>query len=344
LRSASVLEYLRSRYEVDVATFTLPNHSKSAGARAWRNAIRLARGRPPLFDRYSGFETQIAAQLDGPYRVALIEHFWCAPYAAILRPQAEVLVLDLHNVESELAATHSGATRWPVSAAFARFAEAYRKLEREWLPHFDLLLVASEADRRRVKHPNVWVYPNALPEIALPQVHEEECIVFSGNMEYHPNVEAVRWFSGEIWPLVQERCPQVEWRLVGKNPEAVERLVAGGNRIAVIGPVENAVESLACAKVCVVPLRSGSGTRFKILEAWAAGRAVVSTTIGAEGLGTRSGEHLSLADDPAGFADAIARLLKDPELRRVLGEAGRGLYLDRFIWPVAWRSLAEAGL
>jgi glycosyltransferase involved in cell wall biosynthesis len=344
LRSASVLEYLRSRYEVDVATFTLPHHSKSAGARAWRNAVRLVRGRPPLFDRYSGFETQIAAQLNGPYRVALIEHFWCAPYAAILRPQAEVLVLDLHNVESVLAATHSGATRWPVSAAFARFAETYRKLEREWLPRFDLVLVASEADRRRLEHPNVRVYPNALPEIAAPEVPEEECIVFSGNMEYHPNVEAVRWFSREIWPLVQDPFPQVEWRLVGKNPEAIGRLVAGGDGIAVIGPVENAVEALACAKVCVVPLRSGSGTRFKILEAWAAGRAVVSTTIGAEGLDARSGEHLLLADDPAGFAEAIARLLKDPELRCTLGEAGRALYLERFTWPVAWRHLEEAGL
>jgi glycosyltransferase involved in cell wall biosynthesis len=344
LRSDSMLEYLRSRYEVDVATFTLPYHSKSAGARAWRNAVRLARGRPPLFDRYSGLETQIAAQLHGPYRMAVIEHFWCAPYAAILRPQAEILVLDLHNVESELAATHSGATRWPVSAAFARFAEAYRKLEREWLPRFDLVLVASEADRRRLEHPNVWVYPNALPEIPAPQVPEEECIVFSGNMEYHPNVEAVRWFSREIWPLIHERFPQLEWRLVGKNPEAIERMVAGGNRIAVIGPVENAVESLARAKMCVVPLRSGSGTRFKILEAWAAGRAVVSTTIGAEGLGARSGEHLLLADDATRFADAIARLLKEPELRRALGGAGRALYRERFTWQVAWQSLKEAGL
>jgi hypothetical protein len=260
LRSASLLEYLRTRYAVDVATFTTPHHSKSSPARAWRNAVRLARGRPPLFDRFSGFEAQIAAQTHGPYRAAVIEHFWCAPYATVLRPRTEMLALDLHNIESELAATHARATRWPVSMAFARFAAAYRKLEREWFPRFDLVLVASEDDRRRVEHPNVRVYPNALPEIAAPEVPEEDCIVFSGNMEYHPNVEAVRWFRREIWPRVRERFPRLEWRLVGRNPQAIKWLMAGDDRIFVTGPVDNAVESLARARVCIPA--AGPGSRF----------------------------------------------------------------------------------
>ena len=344
LRSASLLEYLRSRYAVDVATFTLPHHSRGAAARAWRNAVRVLSARPPLFDRFSGFEEQVAAQARGPYRVAVIEHFWCAPYAAVLRPHAEVLALNLHNVESELAATHALATRWPASMAFRRFAAAYRELEREWLRRFDLVLAASEEDRRRVEHSRVHVYPNALPEIPQPEAPEEDCVVFSGNLEYHPNVEAVRWFRREIWPRLRQRFPRLEWRLVGRNPQAVRRYVAGDDRIVLTGPVENAVDSLAPAKVCVAPLRSGSGTRFKILEAWAAARAVVSTTLGAEGLGARAGEHLLLADDAAGFADAVARLLEDRELRRALGQAGRALYLERYTWPAAWRSLEEAGL
>jgi len=91
--------------------------------------------------------------------------------------------------------------------------------------------------------------------------------------------------------------------------------------------------------VCVVPLLSGSGTRFKILEAWAAARAVVSTTLGAEGLGARPGRHLLIADDPAKFAEAIDRLIADADLRENLGEAGRALYLDQYTWPAAWRKL-----
>jgi len=355
LRSASVLEYLRRRYTVQIASFTLPEHSKSLLARAWRNGWRLIRGRPPLLDRYSGFEAQLAPVLQGRhYRVAVIEHFWCAPYAPCLRPHCELLVLDLHNVESELARSHAQATRGLQSAAFSRFASAYRRLEREWLPHFDLILVASEEDRRRIQHRNVHVYPNALPENALPEnalpeiarpcVPEAACIVFSGNLEYHPNVEAVRWFHAQVWPGVRQRLPEVEWRLVGRNAAAVAGLVSGSERVKIVGPVDDAIQTLAGASVCIVPLRSGSGTRFKILEAWAAERAVVSTSIGAEGLDGKPGEHLLIADDPRSFADAIVRLMENPDLRRRLGESGRALYLDRYTWSSAWRALEAAGL
>ena len=192
-------------------------------------------------------------------------------------------------------------------------------------------------------HPCVRVFPNALPEIALPAATEAAAIVFSGNLEYHPNVEAVRWFRSRVWPLLLEATreaePDLEWRLVGRNPEAIAGLVAGDPRIRVIGPVEDAIAALAEARVCVVPLLSGSGTRFKILEAWAAGRAVVSTTIGAEGLDARDGEDLLLADSPEDFSGAVLQLLEDSDLRARLGQAGRAHYLEHFTWQAAWREL-----
>src|SRR5262249_57435937 len=117
-----------------------------------------------------------------------------------------------------------------------------------------------------------------------------------------------------------------EWRIIGRNPEAVRRIVAGDPRIHLIGPVEDAVAALAAAKVCIVPLLSGSGTRFKILEAWTASRPVVSTTIGAEGLGARDGEHLLVADDANAFITAVVRLWNDADLRKRLGRAGRARY------------------
>jgi polysaccharide biosynthesis protein PslH len=348
LRSASLLEYLRTKYSVDLASFSLKRHSKNWPARAWRNFGRLARGVPPLFDRYSGYEEQIERQMHGSYALGMIEHFWCASYEPVLRTRCAQVVLDLHNIESELAQTHSRAARWPESWASARFAEAYRRLEREWLPRFDAVLVASEEDRSRIRHARVCVYPNALPAMAAPVAcsspEEDNCIVFSGNLEYHPNIEAVRWFREKIWPHVRERDPLLEWRLIGRNPEAVERLVRGDPRIRFTGAVENALDHIARAKVCVVPLLSASGTRFKILEAWAAGRAVVSTTLGAEGLQARDGRQLAIADSPEKFVDAIALLLADAEMRRSLGEAGRALYLEKFTWDTAWRSLEEAGI
>ena len=344
VRSASLLEYLRRKYQVDVAGFSLPRHSRGAVARIGRNAVRFLRGRPPLFDRYSGFEDQVRRQIRGHYCVAVIEHFWCAPYAAILRPHTDLLVLDLHNVESALARSHARAVHGLESAAFRRFAAAYERLEREWLPRFDVVLVASEEDRRRIQHPHAAVYPNALPETPAPDVPESNCIAFSGNLEYHPNVAAVRWFRSTVWPRLRARIPGLEWRLVGRNPQAIARLVRGDDRIRVTGAVDDAITELAVAKVCIVPLLSGSGTRFKILEAWAAGRAAVSTTLGAEGLGARPGEHLLIADHPESFANAVIDALETPELRRRLGANGRALYQQRFTWPAAWRALEDIGL
>jgi glycosyltransferase involved in cell wall biosynthesis len=349
LRSASLLEYLRRSYSVDVADFTLKPHSKSFAAKAWRNSVRLLRGVPPLFDRYSGYEDQLATRLGAAkYELGVLEHFWCAKYAPMLRAHCRMLVMDLHNIESDLAQTHAQAARWPASWASGRFAEAYRRLEREWLPSFDILLVTSEEDAGRVERltekPRVIVYPNAMPEIPVPSVPEENCIVFSGNLEYHPNREAVRWFRSSVWPRIRERSPGVEWRLIGKNPEAVAQWTSGDDRIRVVGPVEDAVAEIARGKVAVVPLLSGSGTRFKILEAWAAVRAVVSTPIGAAGLGGLDGEHLLIAEGAEEFAGAVLRLLKDAPLRAKLGHAGRALYVDRFTWPVAWERLRSAGI
>jgi glycosyltransferase involved in cell wall biosynthesis len=343
LRSASLLAYLESKYVVQTATFSLRPHSRSAAARIWRNTVRVVRGIPPLFDRFSGYEGQLAGVLRGRYALGVVEHFWCASYAHLLRTCCDRVVLDLHNIESQLARTHASAANWPASWASDRFAESYERLEREWLPQFDLVLTASDDDRHRISHPAVRVFPNALPEIGRPCVPESDAIVFSGNLEYHPNVEAVRWFRSKIWPRVREKASGVEWRLIGSNPAAVAKFTGGDARIRVVGPVDDAIPHLASGKICIAPLLSGSGTRFKILEAWTAGRAVVSTTLGAEGLGARHGEHLLLADHPDDFAEAVLRLWNDPALRAKLGDAGRALYDERFTWRAAWRKLDEAG-
>lgn len=346
LRSASLLEYLQRKYDVDVFRFDLPHHSKSTMARVWRNGWRLVRGVPPLFDRFAGFESQLEPVFKNGrrYAIGVIEHFWCAPYARVLRPHCDRLVLDLHNIESELAATHARATRGLEAMAMSRFAAAYEKLERDWIPQFDTVLVTSDDDRRRIGVANAVVYPNALPEIPLPPVADADAIIFSGNLEYHPNIEAVRWFHARIWPSIRDRAPSVEWRVAGRNQDAVRSIVAGDDRVKLTGPMEDAVAVLAEARVCIVPLLSGSGTRFKILEAWAAERAVVSTSLGAEGLGAEHENHLLVADSASAFADAVVRLLNDSALRRRLGDAGRELYLDRFTWPAAWRALEAAGI
>jgi glycosyltransferase involved in cell wall biosynthesis len=168
---------------------------------------------------------------------------------------------------------------------------------------------------------------------------DEEAIVFSGNMEYHPNVAAVRFFRAEVWPRLRERWPALVWRLVGKNPDAVKQYTSGDPRIQVAGPVDDAVRELARARAAVVPVLAGSGTRFKILEAWAAGIPVVSTSVGAEGLPARDGENILLADTGPAFAETVSRLLASPALRGRLGVAGRRLLEREFTWETAWTKL-----
>jgi glycosyltransferase involved in cell wall biosynthesis len=108
--------------------------------------------------------------------------------------------------------------------------------------------------------------------------------------------------------------------------------------------VADAVEALSRAKAAVVPLVAGSGTRVKILEAWAAGTPVVSTSLGAEGLLSRSGEHLLVADQPEAFAEAVSSLLASAELRMRLGQAGRSLLDQQYSWEAGWRKLRKAGI
>jgi glycosyltransferase involved in cell wall biosynthesis len=138
---------------------------------------------------------------------------------------------------------------------------------------------------------------------------------------------------------LRERWPSLTWRLIGKNPDAVRKFTDGDSRISVSGAVDDAVRELARARVAIVPVLAGSGTRLKILEAWAAGLPVVSTTVGAEGLCAQDGEHLLVADNAPAFAQAVTRLLGSADLRLKLGSAGRLLLEKDFTWQAAWRKL-----
>jgi glycosyltransferase involved in cell wall biosynthesis len=367
LRSASLLEYLAKRYEVDVIVFRepgaedpsrlfppgtarrvhvleLPHHRNNPLSRAVRNAGRLARGVPPLVDRFAGFADRIASLVHGEsYRVAAIEHFWCAPYWEQVAPVCSRTVLDLHNIESVLHERCARTETGPGALAHQMFCRAARDLEARWLPRYDCLLATSTADAElaRALSPRslITVYPNAIPFVPRPNVPEREMVIFSGNLEYHPNVSAVRFFRNEIWPILRDRWPSLVWRVAGKNSHGVRKHTNGDTRIELPGPMENAIAELAAARVVVVPLLAGSGTRFKVIEAWAAGRAVVATTIGVEGLPARHGENVLIADGARDFADAVSRLLASPSLRLTLGETGRTIFESEFTWDSGWQKL-----
>jgi glycosyltransferase involved in cell wall biosynthesis len=328
----------------DLQVIDLPVHARHLPAKMMRNAARLLRRTPPLLDRFTGFGGALAGILHRRrYDLAVVEHFWCAPYWDQVAPVSGRTVLDLHNIESALHERCATAEQWPAALAHRWFHGPCARLEQRWWPRYSQLLVASEADAAVVRaacpRARPAVFPNSIPLVARPVCPEQDAVVFSGNLEYHPNMMAVRFFRREIWPQLRRRWPQLVWRLVGKNAQAVRKYTEGDERIQVTGPVTDAVTELAQAKVAVVPLLAGSGTRLKIMEAWAAARPVVSTTLGAEGLNIRDGENILLADEPAAFADAVSKLLESAELRNRIGRAGRVLYERDCTWESAWEKL-----
>jgi len=339
------------------AVIPLPLHSRAAAARYARNARRAIVGIPPLIDRLSGLEDPIRKAIGHRrYDVGIIEHFWAAPYVELLREVCSTTVLDLHNVESvlhERCAGNGGGliATGLIGAGHRRFGKMARKLEAELLPRFSLVLAASETDRRQVCEiapaAKAAVYPNALPWINPYETnpHEsqdkiaEPVIVFSGNFEYHPNVDAVRFLVRDIWPRIRARYPGSRLRLVGRGEGHIGHLLPGGMGIETTGPVENALREIARATLVVAPLRMGSGTRIKIIEAWAAGRAVVATPLAAEGLAVQDGTNSVLASRSEQIASAVERLLADPAARQRIGAAGRLTYEKHYTWEAAWRSL-----
>jgi glycosyltransferase involved in cell wall biosynthesis len=282
------------------------------------------------------------------YNVAVVEHFWCAPYAAVLRGHCERMVLDMHNVESvwheRSAEQANGAGAW----AHRRFAREAEELERKWIPHYDLVLVTSEPERayvtNRLASGNVAIVKNTIPQRPLPTVPKRDEVVFSGNMEYAPNQGAARYFAREIWPMVSGRRTKTRWKLVGKSAGTLEAILETPARTTFVPDPEDAMIEIASAAVAVVPLLVGTGTRLKIVEAWAAGTPVVSTTLGAEGLDCLPGMDLLIADGPEAFAQSTLQVLEDPTLAAALAVRGRERYENAYSWESAWRALSALNL
>jgi glycosyltransferase involved in cell wall biosynthesis len=157
-------------------------------------------------------------------------------------------------------------------------------------------------------------------------------LVFSGSMDWHPNEDAVCYFADEILPRIRADVPGVSFTIVGRNPSARVRQLAARPGIVVTGTLDDVRPSIAEGSVYVVPLRAGSGTRIKIFEALSMGKAVVSTSVGAEGLALESGRHFLAADTAHDFAHAVIRLLRDAARRRALGDAGRALVETNYSW------------
>jgi sugar transferase (PEP-CTERM/EpsH1 system associated) len=263
-------------------------------------------------------------------------------------------VVFTHNVESEIWRRHAETAANP----FARrlLAQQWRRMlrfEAHALGRFDLVLAVSDADRvtfERLYGPHlngpIHVVQTGVDtsyfspvEAAAARAH----LVFTGSMDWLPNEDGMVYFCREILPRIRAVEPGVTLGIVGRAPTpAVRRLAEEHAGVTVTGRVDDVRPYVARGAVYVVPLRIGGGTRLKIFEAMAMGKAVVSTTVGAEGLPVTDGRDVVLADDPARFADEAVRLVRDVRARRELELAARRLVVERYDWSAVALDLEDA--
>jgi polysaccharide biosynthesis protein PslH len=260
-------------------------------------------------------------------------------------------VLFTHNVEATIWRRHYDVASNVIWKAISW--QEWRKMEaaeRRYLRLADRVLAVSETDRDAfaafLNAEKLTVIPTGVDvEYFQPLPGEETAnsLVFTGSMDWLPNEDAIFYFTDAILPLIREHSPEVFLDVVGRNPSRkLQALAESEKSIRLTGWVDDIRPFVGRGSVCIVPLRIGGGTRLKIFEAMAMGKAVVSTSVGAEGLAVRSGENIVLADTPNDFAQAVISLLRDPGRRQQLGAAARTLVQEHYSWTIVANDFARA--
>ncbi len=321
--------------------------------------------RSPLPDMALRLESQpmhalVDSWLQDGYDIVQIEGIEMAQYGfhALKRSAAEsnvadkrpLLVFDDHNCEYLLQQRNAFTDlrlpkRWPAALYSLIQWQKLRQYERQICQRADAVLAVSPVDQQALEQlaPNVQVtvIANGIdagqPEAPCTQLPPATpTLLFTGKMDYRPNIDAVLWFAEEVLPRILTSVPEVRFQIVGMNPHPRLDALRQHRAIEITGAVATIDPYMEAATVYVVPLRVGGGTRFKVLEAMAHAKPMVSTALGVEGIGVQDGVELLLADRPQPFADAVIRLLHDAAqgqaLGDQLGERAREFVLAEYSW------------
>jgi glycosyltransferase involved in cell wall biosynthesis len=286
------------------------------------------------------YRSELLAALHGErFDAVHVMRSYMAPYAEPLisgagERAAPFASLDLDDDEAathrRMAAVAERAGALDDMRFLAAEAAKFERLERLWLPRFQLLIACSDAHAQKLAadHPmsaiavvaNTVALPPAVPRRRGRRAH----ILFVGNLSYLPNVDGIRWFVRDVWPRLRaQRGDAIALRIAGSAPAAAVTALAGLPGVELVADPADVAECYAWADLAVVPLAAGGGTRIKLLEAFAHRVPVVATSIGAEGVAATHGVHLLIADTPTAFADACAQVLADDGLGARLAAAAR---------------------
>lgn len=258
-----------------------------------------------------------------------------------------IKILYEHNVESEIAGRYARLERNILKKIFAYMEYLkFRSLQKRMWPKFDYCVVCSEVDKKIVElvtgKGKVIIINNGVDLDYFSPSNSQikpNTLVYTGQIGWYPNEDALIYFSKKIMPIIKRSIPNLKLWVVGANPSAKIKALTNDNSFAVTGFVDDVREFVYKAGVFIVPLRIGSGTRLKILEAMSMKKAIVTTIIGCEGLEVEDNKHLLIRDNPQEFAQGVIDLLRDEELRRRLGENGRKLVEEKYDWKVVFNGL-----
>jgi sugar transferase (PEP-CTERM/EpsH1 system associated) len=266
-----------------------------------------------------------------------VQHLRMSPYMAEMQDKPRIL--DLPDAYSLYWERRRSAKRSIAVSLFENMEQKRVLAYEQILKKYDLSLVCSEEDLtylKQVHHlDNISLLPNGVDlDTFAPRAHDyshNHTLLFTGNMDYAPNVDAVVYFTSEVFPLIRARFPQVQFVIAGQRPiKKVQDLAS--DHIKVTGFVQDLAAVYNEASVVVAPLRFGAGTQNKVLEAMAMGIPVVCSNIGFAGLGIESGEGAIMQTEPAAFAESVIKLLGDETLRRDVGHKGMNVIRSRFGW------------
>ncbi|HEU4769881.1 MAG TPA: glycosyltransferase [Pyrinomonadaceae bacterium] len=309
--------------------------------------LNLASNLPYAIKKYESVEMRREIEKRvGSFDVLICD--FLAPAVNVPRDLDCATVLFQHNVEAMIWKRH-----YEVQTNAARKAYLFRQwrkmfdFEAKTCPQFDCVVAVSREDREMMKEQygveNVYDVPTGVdtdffrPGGELPR--KPHNLVFTGSMDWLPNEDAIRYFTEQIMPRIKQEVSDVTLTVVGRDPyPGLVELSKRDSSVIVTGRVEDVRPYMEEAAVYIVPLRIGGGTRLKIYEGMAMEKAIVSTSIGAEGLPVTNGEEILLADTPESFADSVVRLLKDPSLADEIGQRAAARVTKDF----GWESVADS--
>jgi sugar transferase (PEP-CTERM/EpsH1 system associated) len=245
------------------------------------------------------------------------------------------VVMDLMDAFSRGLEMRRGTVAAPLRVAYDFERRRLQAYEMAACAHFPRLVVCAEADRVALGSERVSVVRTCADLEQFRYVREgraDDVIVMTGNMGYQPNVDAVIWFVENVWPKVRAAHAAARFQVVGARPSAAVRALAERPGVEVVGPVAEIAPYLERATLAVTPTRGGTGLQTTVLEAMATGTPIVATSFANEGIGARPDCQLLIADDPEGFARAVARLLEQPALRDSLSIEAHAYVAREFSW------------